>query len=42
MASFDDILTADAELPLGDDLKRAVEAWLAHLVDERGQSPGDA
>jgi integrase/recombinase XerC len=39
VASFDDILTADAELPLGDDLKRAVEAWLAHLVAERGQSP---
>jgi integrase/recombinase XerC len=37
--ALDDILTSDAELPLGDDLKGAVEAWLAHLLDERGQSP---
>lgn len=36
---LDRVSTADAELPLGDDLKRAVEAWLQHLVDERGQSP---
>jgi integrase/recombinase XerC len=36
--ALDDILTADAELPLGEDLKSAVEAWLAHLSDERGQS----
>ena len=37
--TLDDILTADAELPLGADLRRAVDAWLAHLVSERGQSP---
>jgi len=37
--SLDEILTADAELPLGNDLRNAVEAWLAHLSDERGQSP---
>ncbi len=36
--TLEDILTADAELPLGNDLRHAVEAWLAHLVDERGQS----
>ena len=37
--TLDDILTADAELPLGADLRQAVDAWLAHLVNERGQSP---
>lgn len=36
--SLDDILAGDAELPLGSDLNRAVEGWLAHLVAERGQS----
>ena len=36
--SLDEILTADAELPLGDDLKRIVLGWLEHLVVERGQS----
>ena len=36
--SLDEILTADAELPLSSDLKGVVEAWLAHLVAERGQS----
>lgn len=36
--SLDDILAADAELPLGGDLKRAVESWLAHLFAERGHS----
>jgi integrase/recombinase XerC len=36
--SLDDILAADAELPLGGDLKRVVEAWLDHVVIERGQS----
>ena len=35
---LDDIFQADAELPLGGDLKDVVEAWLAHLIDERGQS----
>jgi integrase/recombinase XerC len=38
MASFDDILADDSELPLGGDLREAVERWLAHLVNERGQS----
>ncbi|MFT3732568.1 MAG: tyrosine recombinase XerC [Hyphomicrobium sp.] len=36
--SLDDILAADAELPLGGDLKHAVEGWLSHLIIERGQS----
>lgn len=36
--TLDDILSGDAELPLGDDLKTAVHDWLAHLSTERGQS----
>ncbi len=36
--SLDDILAGDAELPLGGDLRHAVEAWLSHLGSERGQS----
>jgi integrase/recombinase XerC len=36
--TFDDILTSNAELPLGDDLRRAVDGWLEHLESERGQS----
>lgn len=36
--SLDEILAADAELPLSSDLKGVLEAWLAHLVAERGQS----
>ncbi|MEQ1651204.1 MAG: tyrosine recombinase XerC [Hyphomicrobium sp.] len=36
--TLDDILTGDAELPLGNDLRDAVAAWLAHLESERGQS----
>jgi len=32
------IPSAEAGLPLGDDLQRAIEAWLGHLTDERGQS----
>ena len=36
--SLDEVLTADAELPLSGDLKGVVEAWLAHLIAERGQS----
>lgn len=36
--SLDEILSADAELPLGSDLKRAAEGWLDHLIAERGQS----
>ena len=33
--SFDDIL-ADSALSLGDDLRRTVAAWFAHLAHERG------
>ena len=36
--TLDDILTGDAELPLGNDLRVAIDAWLAHLTSERGQS----
>lgn len=36
--SLDDILTADAELPLSGDLKVVMAAWLDHLIVERGQS----
>ncbi|HPG88026.1 MAG TPA: tyrosine recombinase XerC [Hyphomicrobium sp.] len=37
--TLDDILAGDAELPLGSDLRDAVQAWLAHLASERGHSP---
>jgi len=33
--SLEDILT-DGGLPLGDDLRRTADAWLAHLAHERG------
>lgn len=36
---FDEILGADGELPLGGDLREAVETWLAQIINERGQSP---
>ncbi len=36
--TIDDILTGDAELPLGTDLREAVTGWLRHLSHERGQS----
>ena len=36
--TIDDILTGDAELPLGNDLREAVSGWLKHLTHERGQS----
>ena len=36
--TIDDILTGDAELPLGNDLREAVHGWLRHLTHERGQS----
>jgi integrase/recombinase XerC len=36
--TIDDILTGDAELPLGNDLREAVAGWLKHLTHERGQS----
>lgn len=36
--TLDDILTGDAELPLGADLRDAVQEWLGHLASERGQS----
>lgn len=37
--TFDDILSGDAELPLGDDLRGVIHDWLANLESERGQSP---
>jgi integrase/recombinase XerC len=37
--TIDDILTGDAELPLGNDLRQAVAGWLNHLTHERGQCP---
>ncbi len=36
--TIDDILTGDAELPLGNDLRDAVQGWLRHMTHERGQS----
>lgn len=36
--TLDDILTGEAELPLGNDLRDAVRDWLSHLASERGQS----
>lgn len=36
--TLDDILTGEAELPLGNDLHDAVRDWLSHLASERGQS----
>ncbi len=37
--TISDILESGDGLPLGDDLKRAIDAWFAHLTHERGQSP---
>jgi integrase/recombinase XerC len=37
-ASFDDILHEEGALPLGEDLRRTIGAWLAHLEHERGAS----
>lgn len=37
--TIDDVLGADGELPLADDLSRATAAWLDHLEHERGRSP---
>lgn len=34
----DQVLATGDGLPLSDDLKRAVESWLAHLTHERAQS----
>lgn len=36
-ASFSEIFEGEG-LPLGQDLREAVEAWLAHLAHERGQA----
>ncbi|MFN0218388.1 MAG: tyrosine recombinase XerC [Hyphomicrobium sp.] len=36
--TLDDIFSGDAELPLGDDLRSAIEAWLSHLESERAQA----
>src|SRR5262245_39225543 len=35
-ASFDQVFAEEAALPLGDDLRRTLEEWLAHLAHERG------
>ncbi len=37
--TIDDLLDADGELPLADDLGRATRAWLDHLTHERNASP---
>jgi integrase/recombinase XerC len=37
--TIDDLLDADGELPLADDLGRATAAWFDHLAHERGHSP---
>jgi integrase/recombinase XerC len=37
--TIDQLLDADGELPLADDLGRAAAQWLDHLVHERGHSP---
>lgn len=37
--TIDDLLDADGELPLADDLGRATAAWFDHLQHERGLSP---
>lgn len=37
--TIDDLLDADGELPLADDLGRATRAWLDHLIHERNASP---
>lgn len=37
--TIDDVLGADGELPLADDLRRATRTWLDHLEHERGRSP---
>ena len=36
--TIDDILTSGVGLPLGGDLKSAIEGWFGHLAHERGQS----
>ena len=37
--TIDDLLDADGELPLADDLRRATAVWFDHLAHERGCSP---
>jgi integrase/recombinase XerC len=37
--TIDDLLDADGELPLADDLARTATAWFDHLAHERGHSP---
>lgn len=37
--TLDDILSGDAELPLGSDLHDVIGRWQRHLESERGQSP---
>ena len=37
--TIDDLLDADGELPLADDLRRVTAAWFDHLEHERDRSP---
>lgn len=37
--TIDDVLRADGELPLADDLAATTAAWFDHLIHERGHSP---
>ena len=37
--TIDDLLEADGELPLADDLAATTAAWFDHLAHERGHSP---
>jgi integrase/recombinase XerC len=40
MTALSDLLREDGALPLGDDLASTVEAWLTHMVRDRGLSEG--
>ncbi|HYD15336.1 MAG TPA: tyrosine recombinase XerC [Hyphomicrobium sp.] len=37
--TIDDLLDADGELPLADDLRRVTTSWFEHLEHERDRSP---
>jgi integrase/recombinase XerC len=38
-STIDELLDADGELPLADDLRRATSRWFDHLTHERDRSP---
>ncbi len=40
MSALSDLLREDGALPLGDDLASTVDAWLTHMVRDRGLSEG--